>query len=82
MAGTADGRSALGDDILLEPTSTGHRKHYVRSERWGFVVPRALLAPAVTDVDGNGEDRSDTVSVFNGPPPAVRSWVHLPVSGC
>jgi superfamily I DNA/RNA helicase len=27
----------------------------------------------VTDVDGNGEDRSDTVSVFNGPPPVVRS---------
>jgi hypothetical protein len=27
----------------------------------------------VTDIDGNGEDRSDTVSVFNGPPPLVRS---------
>jgi hypothetical protein len=26
----------------------------------------------VTDVDGNSEDRSDTVSVFNGPPPAIR----------
>ena len=32
-----------------------------------------LLGPVVTDVDGNGEDRSDTVSVFNGPPPAVHS---------
>jgi superfamily I DNA/RNA helicase len=32
-----------------------------------------LLGPVVTDVDGNGEDRSDTVSVFNGPPPVVRS---------
>jgi superfamily I DNA/RNA helicase/mRNA-degrading endonuclease RelE of RelBE toxin-antitoxin system len=32
-----------------------------------------LLGPAVTDVDGNVEDRSDTVSVFNGPPPTVRS---------
>ena len=30
-----------------------------------------LLGPAVTDVDGNTEDRSDTVSVFNGPPPVV-----------
>ena len=31
-----------------------------------------LLGPAVTDVDGNSEDRSDTVSVFNGPPPIIR----------
>jgi len=28
----------------------------------------------VADVDGNSEDRSDTVSVFNGPPPAVRTF--------
>jgi hypothetical protein len=26
----------------------------------------------VTDVDGNAEDRSDTVSVFNGPLPSIR----------
>ena len=31
-----------------------------------------LLGPAVTDVDGNTEDRSDTVSVFNGPPPRIQ----------
>ena len=31
-----------------------------------------LLGPEVTDVDGNREDRSDTVSVFNGPPPVIR----------
>ena len=31
-----------------------------------------LLGPEVTDVDGNSEDRSDTVSVFNGPPPVIR----------
>jgi mRNA-degrading endonuclease RelE of RelBE toxin-antitoxin system len=30
-----------------------------------------LLGPLVTDVDGNTEDRSDTVSVFNGPPPVI-----------
>jgi mRNA-degrading endonuclease RelE of RelBE toxin-antitoxin system len=30
-----------------------------------------LLGPQVTDVDGNLEDRSDTVSVFNGPPPVI-----------
>jgi Superfamily I DNA and RNA helicases len=32
-----------------------------------------LLGPVVTDVDGNSEDRSDTVSVFNGPPPTIKS---------
>ena len=31
-----------------------------------------LLGPTVTDVDGNSEDRTDTVSVFNGPPPTIR----------
>jgi superfamily I DNA/RNA helicase len=30
-----------------------------------------LLGPVVTDVDGNSENRSDTVSVFNGPPPVI-----------
>ncbi|QKR37771.1 UvrD-helicase domain-containing protein [Pseudomonas aeruginosa] len=30
-----------------------------------------LLGPTVTDVDGFTEDRSDTVSVFNGPQPTV-----------
>jgi mRNA-degrading endonuclease RelE of RelBE toxin-antitoxin system len=33
-----------------------------------------LLGPEVTDVDGNKENRSDTVSVFNGPPPVIRSF--------
>jgi superfamily I DNA/RNA helicase len=33
-----------------------------------------LLAPVVTDVDGNSETRSDTVSVFNGPPPTIRTF--------
>ena len=32
-----------------------------------------LLGPAVNDVDGNVEDRSDAVSVFNGPPPTILS---------
>jgi mRNA-degrading endonuclease RelE of RelBE toxin-antitoxin system len=31
-----------------------------------------LLGPEVTDVDGNIENRSDTISVFNGPPPVIR----------
>ncbi len=33
-----------------------------------------LPGPVVTDVDGNSEDRSDTVSVFNGPPPVIRTF--------
>ena len=31
-----------------------------------------LLAPEVTDMDGNVESRGEAVSVFNGPPPVVR----------
>ena len=31
-----------------------------------------LLGPEVSDVDGIREDRTDTVSVFNGPPPRIR----------
>ncbi len=33
-----------------------------------------LLGPVVTDVDDNSENRSDTVSVFNGPNPVVSSF--------
>lgn len=33
-----------------------------------------LLAPEVTDVDGNVEERRGTVSVFNGPAPDIRSF--------
>jgi len=32
-----------------------------------------LLGPVVTDVDGNTDDRTDTVSVFNGPPPKIQT---------
>jgi superfamily I DNA/RNA helicase len=31
-----------------------------------------LLGPEVSDVDGNTEERSGTISVFNGPPPAIQ----------
>lgn len=37
-----------------------------------------LLGPSVTDVDGNTEDRSDTVSVFNGPPPRIQKFSTVP----
>ena len=33
-----------------------------------------LLDPEVADVDGNVETRKGTISVFNGPPPLVRSY--------
>jgi len=36
-----------------------------------------LLGPTVTDVDGNSETRSDAVSVFNGPPPTIRSLTFI-----
>lgn len=31
-----------------------------------------LLGPEIADLDGNTEARSDTISVFNGPPPVVQ----------
>lgn len=31
-----------------------------------------LLGPQMTDVDGVAEDRRDTISVFNGPPPVIQ----------
>jgi superfamily I DNA/RNA helicase len=43
-----------------------HTSHQIRTEA------DKLLGPLVTDADGNAESRTDTVSVFNGPPPAIR----------
>jgi superfamily I DNA/RNA helicase len=33
-----------------------------------------LLGEEVSDVDGNAESRRGTISVFNGPPPAIRAF--------
>jgi mRNA-degrading endonuclease RelE of RelBE toxin-antitoxin system len=33
-----------------------------------------LLDPEMIDIDGNIEKRSDTISVFNGPPPEIRVY--------
>jgi superfamily I DNA/RNA helicase/mRNA-degrading endonuclease RelE of RelBE toxin-antitoxin system len=33
-----------------------------------------LMASEVVDMDGNREDRTDSVSVFNGPPPELRTF--------
>jgi ATP-dependent exoDNAse (exonuclease V) beta subunit len=61
---------ALGVDI--RGRSRTLRVNYRTSHQIRTQADR-LLGPVVTDVDGNAEDRSDTVSVFNGPPPAVHS---------
>lgn len=33
-----------------------------------------LLGPQTMDVDGNSDNRNDTISVFNGPPPVIRTF--------
>ena len=60
---------ALGVDI--RGRSRTLRVNYRTSHQIRTQADR-LLGPEVTDVDGNTEDRSDTVSVFNGPPPIIR----------
>lgn len=60
---------ALGVDI--RGRSRTLRVNYRTSHQIRMQADR-LLAHEVTDIDGNQEKRSDTVSVFNGPPPAIR----------
>ena len=60
---------ALGVDI--RGRSRTLRVNYRTSHQIRMQADR-LLGPEVTDVDGNSEERSDTVSVFNGPPPTIR----------
>lgn len=61
---------SLGVDI--RGRSRTLRVNYRTSHQIRMQADR-LLDPVVTDVDGNIEDRSDTVSVFNGPPPTIYS---------
>jgi superfamily I DNA/RNA helicase len=61
---------ALGVDV--RGRSRTLRVNYRTSHQIRMQADR-LLGPVMTDVDGNTEDRSDTVSVFNGPPPTIRS---------
>ncbi len=60
---------SLGVDI--RGRSRTLRVNYRTSHQIRMQADR-LLGPAVVDVDENREDRSDTVSVFNGPPPIIR----------
>ncbi|WP_299065089.1 3'-5' exonuclease [Accumulibacter sp.] len=62
---------ALGVDI--RGRSRTLRVNYRTSHQIRTQADR-LLGPTVTDVDGNSEDRSDTISVFNGPPPLIRTF--------
>ena len=60
---------SLGD---IRGRSRTLRVNYRTSHQIRMQADR-LLGPVVTDVDGNSEDRSDTVSVFNGPPPLIHA---------
>lgn len=60
---------ALGVDI--RGRSRTLRVNYRTSHQIREQADR-LLGPEVTDVDGNSDNRSDTISVFNGPPPAIQ----------
>ena len=62
---------ALGVDI--RGRSRTLRVNYRTSHQIRMQADR-LLGLEVSDVDGNTEKRSDTVSVFNGPPPTIRTF--------
>jgi hypothetical protein len=62
---------ALGVDI--RGRSRTLRVNYRTSHQIRAQADR-LLGPAVTDVDGISETRSDTISVFNGQPPTIMSF--------
>ena len=59
---------ALGVDV--RGRSRTLRVNYRTSHQIRIQADR-LLGPVVTDVDGNADHRSDTVSLFNGPPPTI-----------
>ena len=60
----------LGVDIRGRASTL--RVNYRTSHQIRMQADR-LLAPQVSDLDGNIEERRDTISVFNGPPPLIRT---------
>ena len=62
---------ALGVDI--RGRSRTLRINYRTSHQIRMQADR-LLGPELSDVDGNTEKRSDTISVFNGPPPTIDTF--------
>jgi superfamily I DNA/RNA helicase len=64
-------RGGLSASIFVAgPIRLGQLSHVTSDSRSG----RRLLPTALTDVDGNAEDRRGTVSVFNGPPPEIETF--------
>ncbi|MBA4148482.1 MAG: DEAD/DEAH box helicase [Verrucomicrobia bacterium] len=62
---------SLGVDIRGRSRSL--RVNYRTSHQIRMQADR-LLGPEVSDVDGNVEQRGDTVSVFNGPAPEIQTF--------
>ena len=62
---------ALGVDIRGRARTL--RVNYRTSHQIRMQADR-LLGPELSDVDGNLESRRDTVSVFNGPPPEIKTF--------
>jgi mRNA-degrading endonuclease RelE of RelBE toxin-antitoxin system len=62
---------ALGVDI--RGRSRNLRVNYRTSHQIRTQADR-LLGPEVSDADGNIENRAGTISVFNGPPPDIRTF--------
>ena len=60
---------SLGIDI--RGRSRTLRVNYRTSHQIRMQADR-LLDTAISDIDGNTEERDETVSLFNGPPPAIR----------
>lgn len=61
---------ALGVDI--RGRSTTLKINYRTSHQIRMQADR-LLGPELADVDGNSEERRTTISLFNGPPPAIQT---------
>jgi mRNA-degrading endonuclease RelE of RelBE toxin-antitoxin system len=62
---------ALGVDV--RGRSRNLRVNY-RTSHQIRIQADCLLAPQVSDADGNTEERDDTVSVFNGPAPVIQRF--------
>ncbi len=66
---------AIGVDI--RGRSSTLRINYRTSHQIRMQADR-LLGPEVSDVDGNTEERRNTISVFNGPSPTIRVFDSIP----
>lgn len=63
--------SWLGLGVDIRGRSRTLRVNYRTSHQIRSQADR-LLGPEISDADGNVEERKDTVSLFNGPPPVIR----------